>query len=467
MNSKIGYGLGDMASCMFWKIFFTYLPFFYSAIYGLTLVDATLLMLVIRVWDAVSDPIMGIVADRTSSKWGRYRPYLLWGAVPFGIAGVLLFTVPDFSYEGKRLWAYLTYFFMMTVYKFINVPYGAMLGVITSDSEEKTVFSSYRMFFAYAGGFLILAIWEPLCRFFNLVRGIDKSALDAGSWRCSMALISAICVLLFLLCFSFTKETIVKENKKTSVKADFIGLIKNVPWWILLFVVLFFNLFGAIRYTIGPFYFASLVGEGAVIRLFSFEFLFYAGLFFAVGEFANMLGVSLTPYVTRRIGKKSTFVVVLLGMCVFSLLFFFIPINNVGYWLMIICQILISFIAGVASPLVWSMFADVADYSEWKYGISSTAFIFSSSSMAQKLGGAFGGTIAMALLALFGYDIDMGATQSEFALLGVKSMMSLIPAISLVLALAAVLIYPLDTMKMRFIQEQLRCSCASCEKNTL
>ena len=146
LSRKIGYGFGDMSSSMFWKIFTAYLPFFYSTIFGLSLVDATFLMLVTRVWDAVSDPMMGIIADRTQTKWGKYRPYLLWIALPFAVIGVLLFTTPELGYTGKRIWAYITYILMMTVYTAINVPYGAMLGVMTADSDEKTVFSSFRMF---------------------------------------------------------------------------------------------------------------------------------------------------------------------------------------------------------------------------------------------------------------------------------------------------------------------------------
>ncbi len=161
LKEKVGYGFGDMSSSMFWKIFSYYLPFFYSNIFGLTLADAGLLMLITRIWDAVSDPMMGVIADRTKTRWGRYRPYLLWIAAPFAIAGILLFTTPEWSYTGKLIWAYATYILMMTVYTDINVPYGAMLGVMTDDSNTKTVFSSYRMFFAYGGSFIALGAWEP------------------------------------------------------------------------------------------------------------------------------------------------------------------------------------------------------------------------------------------------------------------------------------------------------------------
>lgn len=207
LKEKIGYGLGDMSSSMFWKIFTAYLPFFYSIVFGLSLIDATLLMLVSRIWDAVSDPLMGIVADRTSTRWGRYRPYLLWMAVPFAVAGILLFTTPDFSYEGKRIWAYVTYILMMTVYTAINVPYGAMLGVVTDNSDEKTVFSSFRMFFAYAGSFIVLAGWEPLCRMFNSCRGLKAYVNDPVSWQLSMMVVAVCCAVLFFLCFRMTKRT--------------------------------------------------------------------------------------------------------------------------------------------------------------------------------------------------------------------------------------------------------------------
>ena len=163
LKEKIGYGFGDMASSMFWKLFSYFLPFFYSNVFGLGLGDAAILMLVTRIWDAVSDPMMGIIADRTQTRWGKYRPYLLFFAVPFAVAGVLLFTTPD---NGKVFWAYMTYILMMTVYTGINVPYGAMLNTMTTDSDQKSVLSSYRMFFAYAGSFIALFAWEPLCNMF-------------------------------------------------------------------------------------------------------------------------------------------------------------------------------------------------------------------------------------------------------------------------------------------------------------
>jgi GPH family glycoside/pentoside/hexuronide:cation symporter len=453
--NKIGYGLGDMSSSMFWKIFTAYLPFFYSTIFGLSLVDATFLMLVTRIWDAVSDPMMGVIADRTSTKWGKYRPYLLWIAIPFAVVGVLLFTTPDMGYAGKRIWAYVTYILMMTVYTAINVPYGAMLGVMTSDSDEKTVFSSFRMFFAYAGSFIVLAGWEPLCKAFNSMRGIEAGVNDPVSWQYAMIVVAACCAVLFFMTFALTKETVKSEKKETSVAADLGSLFKNAPWWILLGGVLFFNLFNAARYTAGPFFFASVIGDGAQLKIFSAEFLFYAGIFFAVGEVANMAGVAMTPMITRKIGKKSTFMGCLVLLIVLSCLFFFVPLTTGGYWVMMLLQVVISVLTGVVSPLVWSMYADIADFAELKFKTASTGLIFSSSSMAQKFGGAVGGSAVTAILAAVGYSTEAGAVQTETALVWVRALMSFVPAAVAALSLLFLFFYPLTTKRMKEIQVEL------------
>lgn len=455
MSEKIGYGFGDMSSSMFWKIFTAYLPFFYSTIFGLSLVDATFLMLVTRIWDAVSDPMMGVIADRTQTKWGKYRPFLLWCAIPFAVCGILLFTTPDAAYAWKRVWAYATYILMMTVYTAINVPYGAMLGVMTDDSDEKTVFSSYRMFFAYGGSFIVLAGWEPLCRMFNNMRGIEPSINDSVSWQYAMIAVAVCCALLFCLTFAMTREKVKSAPKESSVASDLGSLFKNAPWWILLGGVLFFNFFNAVRYTVGPFFFASVVGEGATLNIFSTEFLFYAGIFFAVGEVANMVGVSMTPMITRRIGKKSTFIACLILLMLLSSVFFFVPCTPAGYWMMMLLQVVISVLTGIVAPLVWSMYADIADYAELKFNTVSTGLIFSSSSMAQKFGGAVGGSAVTAILAAVGYNTMAGAGQTESALVWVKIVMSFLPAAVALLSLLFVIIYPLNTRRMKEIQSEL------------
>lgn len=457
LKDKIGYGFGDMASSMFWKIFSYYLPFFYAHIFGIGLEHAAVLFLITRIWDAVSDPMMGIIADRTNTRWGKYRPYVLWFAVPFAVCGVLLFTTPDFSQAGKLVWAYVTYILMMTVYTGINVPYGAMLGVITPSSAEKTVFSSYRMFFAYGGSFIALAAWEPLCSLFR--NGFGMTA--AGGWQWAMIVIAIACAVLFFFCFRMTRER-VKTVSTVSVGSDLSKLLRNGPWWLLIGAALSTNLFNTVRGSTVAFYFADLVAADASLSIFGLTFAFFAGLFLAIGELFNMVGVMITVPVVRLLGKKNCFIGVNLMLAMLSILFFYIPLQTtVGYWIMLVLQILISVCTGIVSPLVWSMYADVSDYSELKYHTASTGLIFSSASMAQKFGSAFGGSGALWLLSAFGYvtyELDSGVTvvQTAQALDGLRYLMSYIPAAVAIFGAFILLFYPLTTSRMAEIDGKLR-----------
>jgi len=452
LKEKIGYGFGDMASSMFWKIFSYYLPFFYSNVFGLSLVDAGVLVLVTRIWDAVSDPVMGVIADRTHSRWGKYRPYLLWTALPFAVCGVLLFTTPDMAYAGKLVWAYATYILMMTVYTCINVPYGAMLGVVTDDPRQKTVFSSYRMFFAYAGSFIALAAWEPLCSMFEKSAGYSVRA----SWTASMAVIGVACLLLFLLCFRMTRER-VTTHSSVGVTRDLRALATNRPWWILIAAALCFNLFCTVRGATVAYFFADVIGPDAHIVFFTVSVLFYSGLFLGVGEIANMLGVAMAVPVSGRLGKKSTFILVNIALAVLSVAFFFLPLTPAGLWLMLVFQVVISLLTGIMSPLIWSMYADVSDYAELRYHTASTGLIFSSSSMAQKFGGALGGAAVLWLLGAFGYsEASTGVTQPDSAISCLWYLVSFIPAAVAVIAALAASAYPLTTTEVDGIVARLK-----------
>jgi len=454
LKEKIGYGFGDMSSSMFWKIFSYYLPFFYSNIFGLSLVDAGVLVLVTRIWDAVSDPMMGIISDRTNTKWGKYRPYLLWVAPFFSICGILLFTTPDLNYGGKLIWAYVTYILMMTVYTGINVPYGAMLGVMTDDSNEKTVFSSFRMFFAYGGSFISLFLWEPLT---NLLGGYNTP----GGWFWAMVVIATACFVMFILCFTMTKEHL-KTISTVSVGNDFKALLTNKPWWLLIGAALCFNLFNTVRGATVAYFFQDIIGPNVSLVFFGLMFAFYAGLFLGVGEVSNMVGVASCVPIANKFGKKTTFILVNGSLVVLSVLFFFIPCTPAGYWTMLIFQILISILTGIMSPLVWSMYADVSDYAELKFNTASTGLIFSSSSMAQKFGGAIGGAAVLWLLSGFGYITDPEVlahghvVQPESALTCLRWLMSFVPACVALLSVCVVWFYPLTTERIKEINKELR-----------
>ena len=453
LSEKIGYGFGDMSSSMFWKIFSYYLPFFYSNIFGLSLVDAGVLVLITRVWDAISDPMMGVISDRTNTKWGKYRPYLLWVAPFFSICGILLFTTPDLGYAGKLIWAYVTYILMMTVYTGINVPYGAMLGVMTDDTNEKTVFSSFRMFFAYGGSFISLFLWEPLC---NLMGGYDTPK----GWFWAMVMIAAACFVMFILCFMMTKEHL-KTVSTVSVGNDFKALLSNKPWWLLIGAALCFNLFNTVRGATVAYFFQDIIGPNVSLVFFGLMFAFYAGLFLGIGEVSNMVGVASCVPISGKLGKKTTFILVNASLVVLSILFYFIPCTPAGYWTMLIFQILISILTGIMSPLVWSMYADVSDYAELKFKTASTGLIFSSSSMAQKFGGAIGGAAVLWLLDGFGYiteatQLAQGVAQPELALSCLRWLMSFIPACVALLSMCVVWFYPLTTERINAINAELK-----------
>ena len=465
LSEKIGYGLGDMSSSMFWKVFSYYLPFFYSNIFGLRFADAAVLVLVTRIWDAVSDPIMGVIADRTQTRWGKYRPYLLWVAPLFSVCGILLFTTPDWEYGAKLIWAYITYILMMTVYTGINVPYGAMLGVITDNSQEKTVFSSFRMFFAYGGSFVALAAWEPLVKW--MLNNEERTMTTADAWQGAMMVIAAVCLILFLLCFLLTRERL-KTVSTVSIGRDFKALLSNRPWWLMIGAALCFNLFCTVRGATVAYYFADVIGFDAQLHFslftFNFSLLFYAGLFLSIGEVANMIGVACTVPIARRLGKKSTFICVNTCLAVCSLLFFFIPVSPLGFWLMLLMQIIISMLTGIMSPLIWSMYADVSDYAELKYKTASTGLIFSSSSMAQKFGGAIGGAAVLWLLGACGYvprtdeqlAVKAVLEQPESAIRVLWYLMSFIPAAVALLAIVIARFYPLTVQRVNEIEEKLK-----------
>lgn len=467
LSEKIGYGFGDMSSSMFWKIFSYYLPFFYSNIFGLSLAHAGTLILVTKLYDAVSDPVMGLIADRTNTRWGKYRPYLLWIAVPFALAGILAFFTPQTdNYTFKHIYAYVTYILMMTVYTAINVPYGAMLGVMSDDAREKSMFSSFRMFFAFIGSFVAMGSFEPLLRLRGAIMGTlpqnwtiaDSAPMD---WTVALIIIGSICAILFLLSFAMTREHVTeaqmqKQNvgevaaepvRQSSVWNDLRCLVSNGPWWMLLGGGISVLLFNCIRGGAAAYYFADVLGVNAVFTL---------AAFLTAGEIAQLVGVIVTVPVSEKIGKKATFLSVLTIISVLSVIVMFLPDTPAGMWTLMVLQVLICIAIGINSPLLWTMFADVADYSELKNGNASTGLIFSSSSMAQKFGAAFGSAIVLWVLMAFGYDNAKGAVQTPEALSTIKALISWIPAIGSAAGILIMSMYPLTEKKMSEIREKLK-----------
>lgn len=447
LKEKIGYGFGDMASSMFWKIFGMYLLFFYTDVFGLAPAAVGTMFLITRIWDSFLDPVIGVIADRTESRWGKFRPYLLYVALPFGIIGVLTFTTPHLSPSGKLVYAYVTYTLMMMVYSAINVPYASLLGVMSPNPQDRTTLSSYRMFFAYLGSFIALMLIEPLVEFFSKHGSVQQS------WQYSVAVIAAMCVVLFLACFALTKERVKPiHEEKHSLKEDLLDLCKNGPWWILLGAGIAALIFNSIRDGATIYYFKYYVLETSSFQIASLGVtVTWTSLYLMLGQASNMLGVALAAPVANHIGKKNTYILAMAIATVLSIAFYWFTPGQLV--LIFVFQALISVCAGIIFPLLWSMYADIADYSELKCGRRATGLIFSSSSMSQKLGWTLGGALTGWLLGYFGFQANV--VQTETAVVGIKMMLSFLPAIGTVLSIIFIAFYPLSEKKVKEITAEL------------
>ncbi len=467
LKEKIGYGFGDMASSMFWKIFGMYSLFFYTDVFGLPAAAAGTMFLVARLWDSFFDVGVGIVADRTRTRWGKYRPYLLWFAIPFAVMGVITFYAPSLGQTQKLIYAYVTYSLMMLVYSAINVPYASLLGVMSPDPNERSVLSSYRMSFAFIGSFITFMLLQPLVDFFSKTfdaANFEKAKNAAGAaaeasisnspvgWVFGVAVIGAICTILFFLCFSFTRERVEavnkEDNENVSVKQDLSNLFHNAPWWILVGTGLAALLFNAVRDGVAIYYFRDYVGITYRMPFFGWDM---ATMYFLVGQAANIIGVVLAPSLSSKFGKHKTYMAAMFIASVLSVIFFFIPNNIV--WILIL-QVLISICAGYVLPLLWSMFSDVVDYQEHKTGRRASGLIFSSSSMSQKLGWAFGAALGGWILAIFKYNPAV-LHQLPQTILGEKLMLSIFPAVCALIAVVLMSIYPLKEAILKKIEEEL------------
>ena len=451
LTEKIGYGFGDMASSMFWKLFGAYLMIFYTDVFGLPAAVVGTMFLITRIWDSAFDPIVGVVADRTHSRWGKFRPYLLWLAVPFGIIGILTFVTPDWSPTGKLIYAYVTYSLMMMIYSAINVPYASLLGVMSPNPKERNTLSTYRMTFAYIGSFIALLLFMPLVNFFS---GNSKELADQQTgWTMAVVVIAILCIVLFFGCFAWTKER-VKPIKETQnpLKEDLKDLFKNKPWWILLGAGVAALVFNSIRDGATVYYFKYFVVEEdyATVSFFGMSFVL-SGLYLALGQAANIIGVIAAAPVSNRIGKRNTYMWAMIIATVLSVIFYWFDKDDL-IW-MFVFQALISVCAGSIFPVLWSMYADCADYSELKTGNRATGLIFSSSSMSQKFGWAIGTAVTGWLLGFFGFQAN--AVQSEEAISGIKMFLSFLPAIGTILSVVFISMYPLTENKMKDITTEL------------
>ena len=456
LKEKIGYALGDAAAGgITWKIMSIAFPLFFTNVFGLTFADAGALMLIARMFDVVTDPLMGSLADRTQSKWGTYRPWLIFGAVPLGIIFALLLYTPDFGPVGKRIWAYSLYLLMMVAYTAVNVPYGSLLGVMTDDDNEKNQFSSFRMVGAYAMGFITLLSFPYIIDFIGgekeIVNGVEGYTTAAKQHQ--YAVIGVIFGILAaagtLACGLMTKERLKPVRAEKFSFKQFADLFRNKPWIYLTLIGVCTNFFNGFRYAVAGYMFEyCLKGDVTISGL-----IINYTVFMAFGEVTCMIFGGLSPKFTQWVGsKKKAFIWAAVICLVFSIVFFFVPMNPGYMWLMVTLVVLTSVGIGLYSPLLWSMYADVADYATEKNGTSSTGLIFSSGTMAQKFGGAISGSLIALLLGLAGAHMiqdDFGnptidpTSITDSVLTMVWSLFSLFPAIFAGLIIILTRIYPI------------------------
>ena len=527
---KIGFGLGDTASNLFFQTFMLFLLYFYTDVYGISAGVAGTMFLVTRIWDSINDPLMGIIGDRTRTRWGKFRPYILWLAIPYGIIGVLTFTTPDFSLSGKIIYAYITYTLMMMIYTGINIPYSALMGVISASPIQRTSFSQFRFIFAFIGAFIVQGTMLPMVNAFGehdtsvvevktkddglmikekgkgtvkmelTAKAKDKGfelkrsftitvgdgangekndslksiirlkkgfgiyhlklsdidpELKAGQaslefrlvneqkgFSRAMTVMAILAVIMFFITFFTTKERVQPpKEQKTSLKKDLADLIANKPWWILFALGIFTLSHVSIRNGAIMYYFKYYVGNDNL-----------ASAFMLSGTIATIAAIMLTEYLTRLLGKKRLYILSMALTTLLSSLFILLKADDIV--MMFVLQVLISFAFGPTAPLVFAMYTDAADYSEFKTGRRATGLVMSASTMAQKLGWTIGGALAGWLLAAFGFEANM--VQGESALTGIKMMMSVIPAVGSLLGAVLMIFYKLDDTFMTKIEQELK-----------
>jgi len=475
-REKVGYSFGDAAANFVFQTMLIFQLGFYTDVFGISAAAAGTLLLVGRFWDAVFDPFMGVVADRTETRWGKFRPWVLWSAVPFAVIFVLAFTTPDFSSTGKLVYAYITYILLMTIYSVNNLPYSALNGVMTGDVNERTSLSQYRFFFAMTASFIVQGFTLPMVA---KLGGGDK----AQGWQLTIGVFALLAIVFFVITFLSTRERVHPDPKqKSSPRQDFADLLKNRPWIsmfvLTLFLFITLALWGSAMFYYFTYYVdkealfaflqsvglvASPAGEGGMWHslLDTFGLIALAdrsnvssvgfSLFNMCGQLVTIIGVLCSKALAVRFGKKTVFLVGLFFTTVFTVLFIMPTAGDVGTIFML--NILKSLAYGPTIPLLWAMMGDVADFAEWKTRRRATGVVFAGIVFALKAGLGLGGAICGWFLAMYGYAPNVA--QTEHALLGIRMTGSIYPALTFFIGVIALGFYSISKKLNLQIQDEL------------
>ncbi|MFY9748868.1 MAG: MFS transporter [Acidobacteriaceae bacterium] len=433
-KEKFGYGLGDMAANFIFQAMLALQLSYYTDTFGLTAGQAAKLFLVVGLIAAAFNPVMGVIADRTNTRWGKFRPWLLWTAVPFGIIGVLTFTTPNISPSGKVIYAWATYLLLRLIYAVNNVPYASMTGVLTGDPDERTSIASYRQIFANSAGFIVQSLAIPMVIFFG--RGND-----ARGYQITMGLLSVLSILFFIIAFATTKERIQPDpQQKSSLTQDLADLFSNGPWIVLFLVTTFYFAAISMRGSVMLPYFKYVAGNE---KLFSW--------FNGFGLAALILGVAVSTPISVRLGKRPLFILSMTLAGIFNMAVFFLPPHATVA--IIASEVLRQFAYGTSGPLIWAMMGDVADYGEWKTGRRATGTVTAAVVFALWVGLALGGAIAGWLFSFYGYVAN--AVQTSRALEGIRLTAGLYSALAFFATAACLFFYPISRKTNKTISDEL------------
>ena len=433
-QEKLAYGLGDTASNFFYQFFNLFLVFYYTDIFGLAPRAVGTMMVALRVFDAVIDPAVGLLADRTSTRWGKFRPYLLWGAIPYGIAGYVMFLNPSLTQHGKLVYAYVTYGLMWVAYAAINIPYSALMGVMSPSSEQRTSLSTYRFVCAFAGAFLIARLVIPL-------KNLLGKGNEAEGIRYTMLIFSVASVVLFLFTFAKTRERVAPTaGQKGSLGVDLLNMLRNRPWVALFFSGLFTLVNAAVRNGSLIYYFKYVVHDEAKFTLY------------ATSGFLAFIAGAASTKLFLRLGDRRALMIVLSVVNALMIASFYL-VDPRSYGLLVVLNVLANFVVGPTPAILWSMYADTADYGEWKFGRRTTGLVFSALVFSQKVGLAVGNGALGWLLAYCGFVANMD--QTPFSNLWIRLMFSVIPAALALVGAFAIVFYPITDLRMKEIEADL------------
>jgi GPH family glycoside/pentoside/hexuronide:cation symporter len=435
IGEKIGYALGDTAANIAWRSLTTFLLVFYVDVFGISAAAAGLLLLITRFSDGITDIIMGMITDRTNTKYGKFRPWILWSTIPFGVLMALTFTTPNLGETGKLIWAYTTYILLTLAYTANNVPYSALMGVMTPDHKERTSLSSYRFAGAYFGGIITQGFLIYLVAF------LGKGDRNLG-YQYSMYLFAGLLIAFLLITYFSTKERVVTpKSKESNIARDFKDLIKNKPWVLLLLVGFFFVTYNSIKQGVTVFYFHRYLNREAMAASYMVALLV-----------VSMFAALVTTPLANVFGKKNLFIYVMVFSGITNTLLFIAgPQARV---LVFFLGILSEFGAGIMPVLFFAMLGDSADYSEWENNRRATGLIYSAGTFAMKFGGGVAGAVIGFILSMYGYN-GMDESTIAGAIPGIRLLMSIIPVIFIGTAVLIMIFYPLTQNKMEQIQADL------------